>query len=138
MIKTRHIELETNRGMGVSDITDDVGRIVSECKVKEGICTIFAIGSTCAITTIEFEPGLVSDMENAMERLFPENMTYEHEKRWHDGNGHSHLRASFLGQSFVVPVMGGKPILGTWQQIVFIELDNKPRTRTVMVQGVGD
>jgi secondary thiamine-phosphate synthase enzyme len=99
---------------------------------------VFVAGSTAAVTTVEYEPGLVADMHEAMDRLYPKDLEYEHHLRWGDGNGHSHVRASFLGPSLSVPVVDGRLLLGTWQQIVFMELDNKPRTREVFVQIVGD
>jgi len=138
MIQSHHIHLETKQGTGIFEVTREVEKAVSDSMIAEGTCTIFAVGSTCAIATLEFESGLIEDMTQALERLFPQHMTYEHERRWHDGNGHSHIRASFLGQSLVVPITGGRLVLGTWQQVVFIELDNKPRTRAVVVQVMGE
>jgi secondary thiamine-phosphate synthase enzyme len=99
---------------------------------------VFVSGSTAAVTTVEHEPGLVADMHEAMDRLYPKDIEYEHHNRWGDGNGHSHVRASFIGPSLTVPVSGGRLMLGTWQQIVFLELDVRPRTREVTVQMVGE
>jgi secondary thiamine-phosphate synthase enzyme len=99
---------------------------------------VFIPGDTGAVTTIEYEPGLLQDLPDAMDRLFPRNIRYQHQERWHDGNGHSHVRASFLGPSLNVPFKNKKLILGTWQQIVFLELDNSARQRKVIVQMVGD
>jgi len=120
------------------DITGRVQEIVSKSKVKDGLACVFVVGSTAAVTTVEHEPGLVSDMQEAMERLYPRDKDYEHHRRWGDGNGHSHIRASFVGPSLTVPIADGKLVLGTWQQIVFMEFDNKPRSREVAVQVVGE
>ena len=122
----------------IADITDDVQRIVSASKIRSGIACVFVAGSTAGVTTVEHEPGLVSDLQDAMDRLYPKGIGYEHHRRWGDGNGHSHVRASMLGPSLTVPVVDGKLLLGTWQQIVLMEFDNKPRTREVFVQVVGD
>jgi secondary thiamine-phosphate synthase enzyme len=99
---------------------------------------VFNPGSTGAITTIEYEPGLVADLPAALERLFPKGMEYRHDETWHDGNGHSHVRASMMGPGLTVPIVDGRLTLGTWQQIVFVELDNKPHHRRIVVQMVGD
>jgi secondary thiamine-phosphate synthase enzyme len=136
--KLDSIRLNTKAKDEILDITEEVQRIVSSSGLKNGIACVFVAGSTAAVTTVEYEPGLVSDMHDAMDRLYPKDMDYEHHLRWGDGNGHSHVRASFLGPSLSVPVVDGRLLLGTWQQIVFMELDNKPRTREVFVQTVGD
>jgi len=99
---------------------------------------VFVVGSTAAVTTVEHEPGLVSDMHDAMDRLYPRDVDYEHHQRWGDGNGHSHIRASFVGPSLTVPIVDGDLKLGTWQQIVFMEFDNKPRSRELSVQVLGE
>ena len=113
--------------------------IVAKSQVSEGLACIFTPSSTSAIVTNEFEPGLMTeDIPAALERLFPQGLTYGHERRWQDGNGHSHVRATFLGPSLTIPVIAGAAAMGTWQQIVFLELDNKPRRREVLVQIVGD
>jgi secondary thiamine-phosphate synthase enzyme len=133
------IRLSTRPGPQALDITAEVTRAVGASKVRTGIACLFTPSSTSAILTNEFEPGLMEeDLPAALERLFPEGLDYGHEKRWRDGNGHSHVRASFLGPSLTVPVIDGKLALGTWQQVVFLELDNKPREREVLVQVVGD
>ncbi len=132
------IGLKTASKDEIVDITGRVQEIVSRSKVKDGIACVFVVGSTAAVTTVEHEPGLVSDMKDAMERLYPKDIDYEHHQRWGDGNGHSHLRASFVGPSLTVPVIGGTLQLGTWQQIVFMEFDNKPRSREILVQVVGE
>lgn len=120
------------------DITDMVQKAVSESKAVSGIVTVFVPGATGAVTTIEYEPGLLKDFPRVLERVSPKNMDYEHELRWHDGNGHSHCRASLLGPSLTVPFTQKKLLLGTWQQIVFVELDVRPRNRSVILQIIGE
>ena len=120
------------------DVTEKVREIVSKSNIREGLACVFVVGSTAAVTTVEYEPGLVTDMRDAMDRLYPKSIDYEHHQRWGDGNGHSHIRASFVGPSLTVPIVDGDLVLGTWQQIVFLEFDNKPRTREITVQIVGD
>ncbi len=132
------IALKTSARDEVVDITEKVRDIVSKSKIKEGLACVFVAGSTAAVTTVEHEPGLVADMKDAMDRLYPKSIEYEHHRRWGDGNGHSHVRASFVGPSLTVPIVDGDLKLGTWQQIVFLEFDNKPRTRDITVQIVGD
>ncbi len=132
------IALKTSARDEVVDITEKVRDIVSKSKIKEGLACVFVAGSTAAVTTVEHEPGLVADMKDAMDRLYPKSIEYEHHRRWGDGNGHSHVRASFVGPSLTVPIVDGDLKLGTWQQIVFLEFDNKPRTREITVQIVGD
>jgi len=111
---------------------------VTESKLMNGIVTIFVPGSTGAITTIEYEPGLLKDFPNMLTRLAPKSLEYEHEKRWHDGNGHSHVRASLIGPSLTIPFTKGRLTLGTWQQIVFIELDVRSRIRYLIFQVIGE
>jgi len=133
------LHLSTRKGPHAIDITGEVTQAVAASKVRTGIACIFTPSSTSAILTNEFEPGLMmEDIPAALERLFPEGLDYRHERRWGDGNGHSHVRASFLGPSLTVPIVDGRMALGTWQQVVFLELDNKPRQREVLVQVVGD
>ena len=133
------LEIETEKGPQAVDITRGVTEAVANSGIRTGLACIFTPSSTSAILTNEFEPGLMEeDIPAALERLFPERRDYGHERRWHDGNGHSHVRAAFLGPSLTLPVVEGKLALGTWQQVVFLELDNKPRRRTVLVQVVGD
>ncbi len=132
------INLRTAGEVDIIDITGMVQSIVDRSGIKNGMVLVFTIGSTGAITTIEYEPGLKKDLPAALERLFPRGINYEHEKTWHDGNGHSHIRASFLKPDLCVPVVDGNLILGTWQQIVFVELDIRKRERRVAVQVLGD
>jgi len=120
------------------DITEDVGHIVTESGVTKGIVHIFNVGSTAVVGTIEFEAGLERDLPDILDRLIPPDRGYGHEQAWHDGNGHSHLQASWLGPDLTVPVRGGALALGTWQQIFHLECDVKPRKRTIIVTVTGD
>ena len=135
------IRFKTKGEVQIHDVTDEVRRRVSDSGVTEGLACVFTTSSTSAVTTCEFEPGLIEeDVPKALDRLFPrhgEGVDYGHQRMWHDGNGHSHVRASFLGPSLVVPIVDGELTLGTWQQIVFVELDNKKRDRRLVVQVVG-
>jgi len=132
------LRFRTHREGEIIDITDKTQRVVESSRMRSGVAVLFVPGSTGAITTIEYEPGLLADLPIALERLAPKDASYEHEKRWHDGNGHSHIRASTIGPDLSVPFRDKKLILGTWQQIVFLELDVRPRDRTVIVQLVGE
>ncbi len=132
------LKFKTRGEVTIKDITNDVAKIVRASKVKNGIVTIFHPGSTGVISTIEYEPGLVKDLEASLERLFPKDILYHHHQKWSDGNGHSHIRATFLGPSLVVTVVSGKMTLGQWQQIIFVDLDNKARDRKVIVQVMGE
>lgn len=137
-ILTKEFSIPTLGNCDIKNITEKVQSIIDECKMKEGSCTVFSIGSTAAITTIEFEPGLIKDMPKILEKLIPAYAKYHHNDTWGDGNGHAHLRSSIFGTSFTVPFIKGKLILGTWQQIVLIDFDNRPRTRRVAVQLTGE
>ena len=132
------INVKTAAKGEIIDITSKVQEIVSKSKIEEGIALAFVVGSTAAVTTVEYEPGLVEDIREAVDRLYPKDKDYEHHKRWGDGNGHSHIRGSLVGPSLTVPIVQGRLLLGTWQQIVFLEFDNKPRSREIAVQIVGD
>ncbi len=138
VVESHTLSIRTRREGEVVDITDQVQDVVRESKLSDGVAFIFVPGSTAALTTIEYEPGLVSDFPAALERLVPKNISYEHEKRWHDGNGHSHVKAALLGPDLAVPFRKKELLLGTWQQIVFVELDVRPRDRTVVLQLIGD
>ncbi|HID19563.1 MAG TPA: YjbQ family protein [Methanophagales archaeon] len=135
--ETKELHFDTQGEVAIIDITEKVNGKLRESEIEDGIVTVFVPGATGAITTIEYEPGLLRDLPNALERLFPKGIGYEHEYRWHDGNGHSHIRASFLGPSLTVPFRAKKLMLGTWQQVVFIELDNKRRSRRIILQIIG-
>ena len=137
-IITKYINLSTQGENGIIDITNNVKKILLESKLKNGIITLFVIGSTAAITTIEFESGLTKDFPNMLERIAPKDTEYEHDKTWHDGNGHAHVRASLIGPSLTIPFINGETSLGTWQQIVFVELDTISRERKVVAQIIGE
>ena len=135
---TKQLSVQTRGEVDILDITSNVAEEVVRTKLKSGIVTVFVPGSTGALTTIEYEPGLLEDLPNALERIAPKNVSYEHEKRWHDGNGHSHVRASLIGPSITVPFVNGRLTLGTWQQIVFMELDVRSRSRNLVLQIIGE
>ncbi|MEM3437524.1 MAG: secondary thiamine-phosphate synthase enzyme YjbQ [Nitrososphaerales archaeon] len=138
MILTKYINIRTKGELDMIDITNAVSNIINEVNIRDGIVTIFVPGSTGALTTIEYEPGLLKDFQNLLERIAPKNIDYEHEKRWHDHNGHSHVRASLIGPSLTIPFKDKKLILGTWQQIIFIELDIRSRSREIVLQIIGE
>jgi len=137
-VQTEHIELRTNGEADTIDITDQVRSTIAASGMRDGIACIFAPGSTGGVTTIEFEPGCVSDLQGLFDRVAPRNVDYEHHKRWGDGNGHSHVRAALLGPSLSVPFVEGEPTLGTWQQIIFVDFDNRSRSRRLVLQLVGE
>ena len=137
-IVTRDISFPTKGKSQVVDITHMIMEELETCRIKNGIVTLFVPGSTASLTTIEYERGVVSDLKVAVERLIPEKIPYKHNLAWDDGNGHSHVRASFLGPSLSVPLVNGSLTLGTWQQIVFIDFDNRGRNRQVIIQVIGD
>ena len=132
------INIKSKGENDIIDITEHVQKVVSESKLKEGICLVFVPGSTGSITTIEYEPGLKKDLPRILQKIAPKGEHYDHHETWHDDNGHSHIRASLIGPSITLPIKEGKIIHGTWQQIVFIELDTSPRKRNIIVQIVGE
>jgi secondary thiamine-phosphate synthase enzyme len=135
MVKTEKIKVKSRGNTDVIDITGEVQNAVVKSKVENGIVSLCNVGSTAGITTTEYEPGLVNyDLAAAFERIAPERASYEHEKTWHDDNGHSHVRASLLGPSLTVPIVDGRLALGTWQQIILVDFDTRPRSRTVICQ----
>jgi len=136
-IFTEQFSLATRGNSEVLDITEKVDALRSKHKLVEGNVIVFAVGSTASITTTEFEPGLQRDIPAMLDRLAPQSHRYLHDDTWHDGNGHAHVRAAFLGCSLTVPFVNSKLMLGTWQQIVLIDHDNRPRQRTVVVQIIG-
>jgi secondary thiamine-phosphate synthase enzyme len=136
--QTERINFNTKCEGDIVDITRNVEKAIKKSSLNDGIACIFVPGATGALTTIEYEPGLLQDLPDALDRLFPRDITYQHELRWHDGNGHSHVRASVMGPSLTIPFSNKQLILGTWQQIIFMELDNSARQRNVIVQMVGD
>jgi secondary thiamine-phosphate synthase enzyme len=138
MIKTKRIKLETKGRDQVVDLTGRVEQAVAEAKLTAGLVTVFVPGSTASVTTIEYEPGLVADIKELGERLAPAGRSYGHDQAWGDGNGYAHLRAAAIGPSLTIPVEKGKLTLGTWQQIVLIDHDNRPRNREIVVQLTGE
>jgi len=138
MIVTESIELQTKGHGDVIDLTSRVAEIVVQSKLKDGIVTVFVTGSTAGITTIEFEPNLVADFNEMFQKLAPEGVSYHHDNTWGDRNGYAHVRASILGASLVIPFSDGKLALGTWQQVVLVDFDERPRQRKVIVQAMGE
>ncbi len=138
MITTETISLNTRGHCDIVDITQQVEQQLAKTNVDSGTVTIFITGSTAGLTTIEFEPGLISDLKEMWQRLVPENIPYAHDRAWGDGNGYSHTRASLLGASLVIPFSHKRLALGTWQQIVLVDFDNRPRSRQVVVQIMGE
>ena len=137
-VTTKQLSINTLGEDDIVDITEDVAQAVIESSLKNGVVTVFVPGSTGALTTIEYEPGLLKDLPNILERMAPKRLEYEHERRWHDGNGHSHVKASIIGPSLTVPFVNGRLTLGTWQQIVFLELDIHSRNRQLILQIIGE
>ena len=137
-VYTEKLTFETKGEVDMINITGEVGVAVQNSVLNDGIVTVFVVGATGAITTIEFEPGLVADFQGMWERLAPESIPYDHNRRWGDGNGYSHVRASLLGGSLVVPFNDKRLTLGTWQQIVLVDFDNRARSRQVIVQVMGE
>ena len=138
MIETRTIVFNTEAEMDVVDVTKDVADTLADVPITNGIVTVFCPGSTGALTTMEFEPGLVKDMQELFEKLAPRDHYYHHEERWHDNNGHSHVRASLIGASVTIPFRDKRLMLGTWQQIVFYDFDVRARERELIVQVMGE
>ena len=137
-VQSSSFELNTQGFTDVKDVTRDVQDILSKSKISDGLLTVFVPGSTAGVTTIEYESGAISDLRSAVERLLPSGIPYAHDTRWGDGNGFAHVRAALLGPSLTVPFSRHKLSLGTWQQIVVVDFDNRPRTRSVCVQVVGE
>lgn len=137
-VKTFSLSLNTRGDTDIHDITDAVTRQVAQSGLRDGIVTVFCPSSTSALTTIEYESGALSDLRRLFDEIIPENREYAHNARWHDGNGHSHIRASLLGPSLTIPFVNGELTLGTWQQIIYIDFDNKPRRRELVLQVIGE
>ena len=138
MVVTRQISLQSKGNGDIIDITPQVEAQLAEAEVNNGTVTLFVAGSTAGISTIEFESGLVSDFQSMWERNVPKNIPYNHDRRWGDGNGYSHVRASLLGASMAVPFNNKRLTLGTWQQIVLVDFDNRPRSRQIILQIMGE
>ena len=139
MVKTTQIKVETKGNCDIIDITAQVSEAINQSGISSGVVTVFNVGSTAAITKTEYEPGLVNhDIAAAFEKIAPRNDRYEHEETWHDDNGHSHVQASMLGPSMSIPIVDGQMTLGTWQQVIIVDFDTRPRTRTVICQIIGE
>lgn len=138
MITNREIVLQAKGDCDIIDITSEIEREISDAGISIGTVTVFVPGSTAGITTIEFESGVLSDLKDMWDRIVPKNITYAHDRRWGDGNGYSHVRASMLGASLTVPFKNGKLMVGTWQQVVLVDFDNRPRSRQIVLQIMGE
>jgi secondary thiamine-phosphate synthase enzyme len=138
VVITESVELQTRGHADMHDITGEVAARVRESGLGSGIATVFCPGSTSALTTIEYESGALADLERTFDEIVPVDRDYAHNRRWGDGNGHSHVRAALLGPSLTVPFAGGELLLGTWQQITYIDFDNRPRARRLVVQILGE
>ena len=138
MLFQQELTVQTRGHRDLHDLTDAVSRAVQQSGVRAGIVQVFNVGSTAAVGTIEFEPGLQQDLPDLLDRLIPPSRQYGREQAWHDGNGHSHLQATLLGPSLTVPVRGGRLALGTWQQIFHLECDVRPRERIVVITVIGE
>ena len=136
-IETHSIQVETRGNCDIIDITNAVSNLISNHNFVEGNVLVFAGGSTAGITTIEYEPGLLKDYPKFFDRIAPVNLNYDHDNTWHDGNGHSHVRAAIQGASLTIPFSRGRLLLGTWQQIIFVDFDNRSRRRDITVQITG-
>ena len=132
------IKIKTKGEVDILDITSDIQKVIDKAKINNGLVCIFVPGSTGTITTIEYEPGLKKDFPRALQKIAPKGEYYNHHETWHDDNGHSHVRASLMGPSVTIPVKDGNLLHGTWQQIVFVELDTSPRNRKIIVQLIGE
>lgn len=138
MVKTGSIQLSTRGNADVHDITKQISQVVTESEIRNGTVTIFCPSATSALTTIEYESGCVSDLRRLFDEIIPQNREYAHNARWHDGNGHSHIRAALLGPSLTIPFVEGDLTLGTWQQVIYVDFDNKSRNRELVLQIIGD
>ena len=138
MIYSENISFSTKGFSDILDITHHVDAVIDHSKIENGLVTVFCPGSTGAVTTIEYEPGVLKDLQKAVEKIVPSNIPYEHDKRWGDGNGFSHVRAALIKPSLTVPLIKKRLALGTWQQIVFIDFDNRKRNRNILVQVMGE
>jgi len=137
-VKTGSISLNTEGHTDIHDITDTIADVLSQSGLKSGTVTIFCPSSTSALTTIEYENGAISDLKRLFDEIIPQNREYAHNARWHDGNGHSHIRSSLLGPSLIIPFVEGQLTLGTWQEVIYLDFDNKPRRRELVLQMIGE
>ena len=138
LIETEFLKIQSKKENDIIDLTKKISNSIKKSEITNGIVTIFVKGSTGALTTIEFEPGLIKDFPRMLSRIAPNDIDYAHEQMWHDGNGHSHVKASLIGPSLTVPFKDKELLLGTWQQIVFLELDTRSRTRDIILQIMGE
>jgi secondary thiamine-phosphate synthase enzyme len=138
MVYQKEIRISSSGFDSIIDITDHVRKIVAESKINTGIVNVFNIGSTASITTIEYEPGLTKDLPLLLNKIIPRGNNYNHDNTWHDGNGDAHLKASLIGPDITCPISGNNIMLGTWQQIILIDSDNKHRTRKVLITVIGE
>jgi len=138
MVKTEEIRFRTKGNGHIINLTEDLAQCVKESGITSGTATVFTPSATSGLTTIEYEPGLLKDLPEFMEKIIPSNVSYKHDETWHDGNGFSHLRSALIGPDITIPFAGGKLILGTWQQVVFLDFDNRSRERRVVVQIMGE
>ncbi len=138
IIETQEFFVDTQGNSDIIDITSIIGNFLNKSDFSEGQATIFVPGSTAALTTIEYEPGLLRDLPEFLDDLIPANRNYHHDKTWHDGNGHAHLRSALIKTSLTVPFKQGRLLLGTWQQLILIDCDNRPRKRRIIVQFIGN
>ena len=138
MVKTGSIELSTRGNADVHDITAQVAQVVKSSRIKNGTVTVFCPSSTSALTTIEYESGAVSDLQRLFNEIIPADREYAHNARWHDGNGHSHIRAALLGPSLTIPFVEGSLTLGTWQQVIYVDFDVRARHRELVLQIIGE
>ncbi|MBU1298432.1 MAG: secondary thiamine-phosphate synthase enzyme YjbQ [Bacteroidetes bacterium] len=132
------IFVSTHGNNDIKNITEDVEKVIKKSGVKEGIVTVFVVGSTAGITTIEYEPGLIKDLPESLERIAPVNKRYYHDNTWNDGNGYAHIRSSIIGTSLTIPIGNGELESGTWQQIVLIDFDNRARQRNIICKIIGE
>ena len=137
-VKTTSISLSTNGNADIQDITDQIANAVSKSGLISGIATVFCPSSTSALTTIEYESGALNDLRRLFDEIIPADREYAHNERWHDGNGHSHIRAALVGPSMTIPFVDGQLSLGTWQQVIYVDFDNRPRQRKLVVQLIGE
>jgi len=138
MVYTGAIQLKTRGDCDIKDITAEVSQVVRQSGLDAGIVTVFCPSSTSALTTIEYESGALADLERLLDEVIDPQRDYQHNLRWQDGNGHSHVRSALLGPSLTVPFVDGRPTLGSWQQIVYLDFDNRPRSRKLVVQVMGE
>ena len=137
-VATKSIKIHSKGENDMIDLTEEISNFVKKSDISNGTITVFVSGSTGSVTTIEYEPGLIKDFPKMLDRISPRDIDYGHEQMWHDGNGHSHVKASLMGPSLTVPFIDGELCLGTWQQIVFLELDTRNRTRNLILQILGE